>query len=97
VAGEAVDELRVLLGAAAHAMTTLQALVGELERRLAATVPSPSALVVPPAVPPAPAPRPRDDVALDGGSRRRNVAVALGASGLLLAGCLLAAMAFSYH
>jgi hypothetical protein len=78
-------------------MTTLQALVRELERRLAVTAPSPSALVVPPAVPLAPAPRPRDDNALDGGNRRRNVALALGASSLVLAGCLLAAMAFSYH
>jgi hypothetical protein len=51
------------------------------------------------ASPPAASVRPpgAESGTLDGGNRRRNIAIAIGASGVVLVGCLITAMAMSYH
>jgi hypothetical protein len=74
--------MRALLSAISHELTTLQGLVHELQVRVGGSGTSTAAGML---------------GMLEGSNRRRGVAMALGATGLTIAGCLLAALALSYH
>jgi hypothetical protein len=80
---ETSEEMRVLLSAIGHELTTLQTLVRELQLRVGA---SGTSTTVPGVL-----------GMLQASNRRRGVAMALGATGITIAGCLLAALALSYH